>query len=99
LVDENGRTLYIFTVDVGDVSACYDDCEQNWPVVGSGASVGDGIDMATGSTLRDGGNEQLTINGRPVYLFAGDSAPGDVNGQNVGEVWFVIGVDGEPIIE
>jgi predicted lipoprotein with Yx(FWY)xxD motif len=97
LVDGEGRTLYIFTVDADGVSACYDQCEQNWPVVASGAVVGDGVEVTTGFTTRDDGFEQLTINGRPAYRFAGDSAPGDVNGQNVGDVWFVIGVDGEPI--
>ena len=98
LVDGDGRTLYIFTVDVGDVSACYSDCAQTWPAVGSGAVLAEGVDVTTGVTTRDDGNEQLTINSRPVYLFAGDSGPGDVNGQNVGEVWFVIGLDGEPIV-
>ena len=97
LVDETGRTLYIFTVDDGDVSACYDDCEANWPVVPAGAVIGGDLDLLRGFTTRTDGSEQLTINGRPVYQFAGDAGPGDVNGQGVGEVWWVIGVDGEPI--
>ncbi len=34
---------------------------------------------------------------RPVYRFAADFDPGDVNGQGVSGVWYVIGADGEPI--
>lgn len=97
LVDEDGRTLYIFAVDTDGASTCYDQCAQSWPAVASGASLGDGLEVTLGSTTRDDGFEQLTINGRPVYRFAGDAGPGDVNGQNVGEVWFVIGAEGEPI--
>ena len=96
LVDETGRTLYIFTVDDGDVSACYDDCEANWPVVAAGADAGD-LEVITGSTTRNDDSEQLTINGRPVYLFAVDSGPGDVNGQGVFDVWYVLDADGEPV--
>ena len=33
----------------------------------------------------------------PLYYFANDSAPGDLNGQAVGDVWFVVGADGELI--
>ena len=97
LVNESGLTLYIFTVDEGDVSACYDDCEANWPVVAADAALGEGVDVTLGSTTRNDGNEQLTVNGRPVYLFAGDQGPGDTNGHGLSDVWFVIGTDGEPL--
>ncbi len=33
LVTEEGLTLYFFDMDEDGVSACYDDCEDNWPVV------------------------------------------------------------------
>ena len=33
----------------------------------------------------------------PLYRFAGDAAPGDVNGQGSGEVWFVAAPDGSLI--
>ena len=96
LVNEEGRTLYIFGVDQDGVRACYNDCEANWPVVPAGAGADD-VDVDLGSTSRDDGTEQLTINGRPVYLFVGDEAEGDVNGQGLNDVWFVLGVDGEPL--
>jgi predicted lipoprotein with Yx(FWY)xxD motif len=31
----------------------------------------------------------VTFNGWPLYTFANDKAPGQVNGQGVGGVWFV----------
>ena len=40
------------------------------------------------------GSEQLTVNGMPLYLFASDEAPGDINGQGVNDVWFVVDADG-----
>ena len=33
---------------------------------------------------------QLKAGKWPLYRFAGDEAPGDVNGQGSGDVWFVL---------
>ncbi len=96
LTDDSGRTLYVFDVDEGTTSNCYDDCEEAWPVVEAGLEAGD-ADVTLGSTTRDDGTEQLTINGRPVYLFSGDSAEGDVNGQGVNDVWWVLDTSGEAV--
>jgi hypothetical protein len=40
---------------------------------------------------------QLKMGDWPLYLFAGDSAAGDVNGQAVGDVWFALAADGSLI--
>lgn len=40
---------------------------------------------------------QVTYNGHLLYYFAGDEAPGDTNGQNVGDVWFVVSPEGEAL--
>jgi predicted lipoprotein with Yx(FWY)xxD motif len=34
LVDGEGRTLYVFTKDQGDQSACSGPCADNWPALG-----------------------------------------------------------------
>lgn len=99
LVDDSGRTLYAFFADADGESSCYDSCADNWPAVPASLTAGAGVDVELGSHSRTDGTEQLTVNGRPVYLFAGDSAPGDVNGQGIGDVWFAVGGDGEPITE
>ncbi len=43
------------------------------------------------------GTFQIVFNGHPLYLFAGDAAAGETNGQGFNDVWFVVGVDGELI--
>lgn len=39
----------------------------------------------------------LKVGDWPLYTFAHDAAPGDVNGQEVGDVWYAVGPDGTPI--
>ena len=45
---------------------------------------------AMGMITRPGGTRQVTINGYPVYTYAGDSAPGQVTGNGIGGAWHVI---------
>lgn len=95
LVDPDGFTLYVFTQDTGGESVCYDQCADNWPAVSADTAISSDLDAAMfGSTERTDGTSQLTINGMPLYLFAADEAPGDVNGQGANDVWFVVGADG-----
>lgn len=98
LVDPEGLTLYIFTNDSDGTSVCNDACEGAWPPVPGDTDAGEGVDGAMLSSIeRDDGSQQLAVNGRAVYTFSGDGAPGDVNGQDSGGVWYVVGADGEPI--
>ena len=39
----------------------------------------------------------VTYNGMPLYYWVNDKAAGDVTGQNVGGVWFVVSPDGKPV--
>ena len=95
LVGPDGLTLYVFTADSGDESACYDQCAQTWPPVAADTPISSDLDSAMfGSIARTDGSQQLTVNGMPLYLFASDSAPGDVNGQGVNDVWFVVDAEG-----
>lgn len=95
LVDPDGLTLYVFTADSDGESACYDQCAQTWPPVAADTSISSDLDAAMfGSIERTDGTQQLTINGMPLYLFASDTAPGDVNGQGVNDVWFVVDAEG-----
>jgi predicted lipoprotein with Yx(FWY)xxD motif len=98
LVDGDGLTLYVFDNDSGGESSCYDACADTWPPVTGTATAGDGVDASLiGTTERTDGTTQVTYNGRPLYLYAADNVAGDVNGQGVGEVWWVVGPDGEAI--
>ena len=93
LVDHSGRSLYLFTNDVADTSNCSGGCAERWPpllTVGDPAA-GDGASAdLLGTTARDDGSVQVTYNGAPLYYFVGDDKPGDANGQDVGNVWFVL---------
>lgn len=98
LVDDGGFTVYLFTPDDRGDSTCYDECEANWPVVAEVTSVGEGLDESLlGTTTRTNGDVQATYNDWPLYYFAGDAAAGDVNGQSLNSVWWVVDAAGEPI--
>ncbi len=95
LVDGQGLTLYLVSSGVCDGS-----CAGIWPPVpyGDVAVLGDGIDaFLLGQTEREDGFVQTTYNGHPLYLYSGDSAPGDLNGQGVSDVWFVVDATGNGV--
>jgi predicted lipoprotein with Yx(FWY)xxD motif len=99
IVDDEGMTMYMFMPDAqGDTSQCNDACADAWPPQVEIAEVGAGLDMAmVGTITRADGTVQSTYNGWPLYYFSGDSAAGDVNGQGVNDVWWVLDATGTPI--
>ena len=100
LVDGEGMTLYMFDPDAQGESTCYEGCATAWPplVVDGEPGVGDGADDSKiGTTERTDGAMQVTYDGWPLYYWQNDAAPGDVSGQGVNEVWWVLDADGEPI--
>lgn len=102
LVDGDEMTLYLFTEDPPGESVCFDDCLTAWPplLVDGEPSVGEGVDEALVGTLeRDDGSTQVTYDDAPLYLWASDEQPGDVTGQDVQGVWFVVSPDGRAITE
>ena len=96
LVDSKGRTIYLFQKDSGTKSVCTGECANDWPPVrASGdATVGDGANASMiATTKRSDGAPQVTYNGHPLYLYEGDQAPGDTNGQGVsafGARWYAL---------
>jgi predicted lipoprotein with Yx(FWY)xxD motif len=100
LVDANGMTLYGFTKDEAGTPTCNDACARAWPpsLVQAAPTAAAGIDPASVVAVpRADGSQQLKVGKWPLYLFSGDAAPGDVNGQGSGGVWFVVGADGKLI--
>lgn len=98
IVDGDGNALYLFVPDAAGDSTCYDECETAWPILGEVNDVGDGLDEALlGTTTRTTGDVQATYNGWPLYYFANDAAPGDINGQGVGDVWYLVDAAGQAI--
>lgn len=98
LVDGNGMTLYMFTNDSADTSACEGQCLVNWPPLLGEPTMGEGVDDSKlGSFTRADGRVQATYNSWPLYYWKDDTKPGDMTGQNVQEVWFVLNSDGDPV--
>lgn len=100
LVDGEGRTLYVFDDDADGTSSCDDQCAENWPPLTGEVEASGDVDAALiGSTEREDDTTQVTYGGFPLYYFAADAAPGDVNGQGVGGVWWVVAPDGTKVTD
>ncbi len=100
LVDGKGMTLYMYTKDTqgSKASVCSGGCLAAWPALSGAPTKGAGVDdTKLGSFTRADGTVQATYNGWPLYYFAKDTKPGDVAGQNVGSVWYVLDHDGNPV--
>jgi len=101
VVDSKGMSLYFFTKDVKDsgTSACTGACLQAWPVftTTSDAPGVDGVTGTVGTIATPDGKKQVTLNGMPLYYYAKDKAAGDVTGQGVGGVWYLVSPSGEMI--
>jgi predicted lipoprotein with Yx(FWY)xxD motif len=99
VVDGRGMTVYMFDSDTqgAGTSTCEGQCAANWPAVTTDVADPqvDGVTGEVGTITGVDGAMQVTLNGWPLYYFAGDAAAGDVNGQGVNGVWWVLTPDGE----
>ncbi len=90
----SGRTLYVFVDDLltRAPSACTGDCAHDWvPMPADGRlTVGRGVSGRVGTIVRSDGERQLTMDGRPLYLFSGDKSPGDIRGNGIGNLWWAM---------
>jgi predicted lipoprotein with Yx(FWY)xxD motif len=104
LVDDQGRTLYLFEADTAGKSNCHGACTSAWPpYLSTGApKAGTGVAGGLLGTIRgDGGGAQVTYHGHPLYRYAGDSQPGDTAGQGLdqfGARWYVIAPNGDEVV-
>ena len=103
LVDGDGLTLYMFDQDEQGAaeSTCYDNCAGNWPplTVTEEPDAGEAVRAQLTTFEREGEEEsqQVAAAGWPLYYWVGDDEPGDVNGQGVQDVWWVLDADGTPL--
>lgn len=88
LADAAGRTVYTFDKDEAGKSNCAGGCLAMWPAFtakpGAAAKGEFGLIDANGA-------KQWTVNGKPLYYFAGDAKAGERNGDGKGGVWHVVG--------
>ena len=103
LVDSKGQTLYLFKKDTGTKSTCAGACATDWPPLRASGKPLAGTGLSTskvGTTARPDGKPQVTYNGHPLYLFQGDSAPGQTNGEGIsafGAAWFAVSPAGSQV--
>lgn len=100
VTDQTGRTLYAFVPDHAGASTCDAGCTASWPALTSDKTftAGEGTDQKLLSeTKRTEGTEQATYGSWPLYYYVGDQGPGDIGGQNVDGLWYVVGADGKLI--
>ena len=102
-VNSGGRTLYLFKADSGGKSVCSGTCVSAWPplLASAKSTAGTGLTASKlGTITRSDGTQQVTYNGRPLYLFVKDQKPGDVKGQGVtafGGAWFALTPSGSQV--
>jgi predicted lipoprotein with Yx(FWY)xxD motif len=96
MVDAEGRTLYGFTKDANGAPTCTDACAKAWPAssVNGQPVAGTGIGATLRAVTSPTGGSMIVAGKWPLYRFAGDAAPGDINGQGSGGVWFAVAADG-----
>ncbi|WP_257658054.1 hypothetical protein [Parapedobacter lycopersici] len=91
LTDSAGMTLYFFSRDADGNTACEGNCRSMWPAYySSHAAESEGVDPEDiGTITLTNGSLQTTYKGRPLYFYANDDAPGEIEGDGVGGNWFV----------
>ena len=83
LVNASGMTLYWFARDTARKSRCNGSCARYWPPVLGTSASGSGLPRGFGTIKRADGQTQITYAGHPLYAYAGDTASGQVNGNDV----------------
>lgn len=97
LVDRNGMTVYLLTADGRNQSTCSSSCLSLWPAVAPGHSK---LSVPVSTTKTPTGKPTATVGGIPVYTFANDQAPGDVNGEGItsfGGTWYAVSPTGQAV--
>jgi predicted lipoprotein with Yx(FWY)xxD motif len=99
VVDKDGKSVYFFTKDLKDspTSACKDACAAAWPAVTTSSDVPavEGIAGTVGTITTAGGTKQITINGMPIYYYAKDAKAGDILGEGINNVWYLVSPSGQ----
>ena len=94
LADAKGLTLYWYSKDTRMSSACTGSCATAWPPLTGKPEAAMGVRLVGkfGTITRANGMLQATYKGHPLYLYAGDMAPGQAKGNGLGGVWHVLRV-------
>ena len=105
LVNDQGRTLYIFAPDKHKKVTCKGACAAIWPPLklASGQKVvakGKAMQKKLGSDPDPGGGRVVTYDGWPLYTYVSDTRAGEATGQAInlnGGLWYVISPSGNVV--
>lgn len=100
LTDADGMTLYEYVPNEKNAtSQVPESALAAWPpLVAEGpVTLGTGLTAQGAAAKQPNGEEWVTYNGRLVYRYAGDTQPGDVSGNAIGDVWYALTPAGEPV--
>lgn len=101
VVNDKGMTVYVYDNDTANSgkSSCTGVCITTWPAVTttSATPMVSGVTGKVGTIPAANGTKQITLNGHPLYTYVGDSAKGDVKGQGLQGVWWVVSPSGSKI--
>jgi predicted lipoprotein with Yx(FWY)xxD motif len=105
LVSSSGRTLYEFTRDRPRSNSCLKirGCPEIWPALQSSGKpvAGPGVRASLLSTITlRGGAKQVTYAGHALYLYSGDTGPGQTSyvGESAfGGRWYAINASGRTV--
>ena len=100
LTTSGGLTLYHYTDERRGKIDCKGACATLWPplLVKAGTKPTAGAGLAAsklGTIKRPDGGTQVTYNGLGLYRYAPDKKAGDVKGQGLFKVWYVIAPTGK----
>jgi predicted lipoprotein with Yx(FWY)xxD motif len=91
--------VYTLSTDGAHTSACEGQCALRWPPVLTSGRPETGPNIpghAVGTIVRPDGSHQVTFNGQPLYLYAGDAyipripgigGPASINGAGLSSPW------------
>jgi predicted lipoprotein with Yx(FWY)xxD motif len=100
LVDQDGKTLYLFEADSMNKSNCSGACLSLWPPVMANGKATAGSGVTAGMIGTATGSSQVTYAGHPLYWFSGDTKAGDTNGQGLtdfGGAWYAVSPAGKAV--
>lgn len=83
LVDSAGKTLYFADQEADGTIKCTESCLAFWFPVEGTESTAKSMDGLAVLKRSDNGVSQLTFEGKPLYTFKLDTAPGQSKGNNL----------------
>lgn len=96
----SGRTVYMYTPDAKGPPRCWTGCTGPWrPLLSPVNAIAEGgvRSWLVRLTFLKDGQSQVAYNQHPLYLYAGDSRPGQVKGEGRQGLWFAVDVAGKKV--